>query len=483
MEFAVVDIETTGSHASGHGITEIAVVITNGTSILDRWETLVDPGVHVPRHITALTGIDDDMLAEAPTFEQIAEDLHSKLNGRVFVAHNVGFDHTFIREAFAAMGSPYKASQKLCTVRLARKMLPGHASYSLGNLCRDLGIDNKARHRAMGDAEATAELLHIMMNRPQAESIVQEVIKRGSREHWLPQHVPVDEYESLPSGPGVYRFLNESGKPLYIGMSHKVQHRVRSHFTGKLNSARRQAFLRDIRSIVAEPTGSTLMARLMEDVLIRTHMPLHNRAQKRWPVWWYVTSYNDRLGRMRLVAKKAAKSPGRQSIRFRSEVEARNWLFQFATQHDLEEELLGLGNMPSATEAKAGSRPTPGPYKAAHNLRMKTAWHQALNEKSKHEFALFAPGREEGESAIVHLVGGSPVAWGFSTLVIDEYGTWMEDVIPQPPSSTLDAIIAHAIQGMADGAYEFRQLRLFKKQSDQASDQFRWVSASVNEVV
>lgn len=467
MEFAVVDIETTGSHARGHGITEIAVVVTDGQQVLERWETLVDPGTPIPRHITALTGIDDDMLAGAPAFHQIADVLREKLEGRVFVAHNVGFDHTFIRDAFEAIGAPWRAAQRACSVRLARKLLPGHASYGLGNLCRDLGIENNARHRAMGDAEATATLLHLMMARPQAETVIADVIKRGSREHWLPQHVPVEDYERLPDTPGVYRFLDAGGKPLYIGMSHNVRHRVRSHFTGKLSSARRQAFLRDIRNIVAEPAGSTLLARLIEDVLIRTHMPLHNRAQKRWPVWWFVTPYKDRLGRMRLAAKKATKSPGGGAIRFRNEVEARNWLYQFAEKHELPEDLLGLGVMP-------GQEPAQVLDKHELNARMSEAWEAALESRSKNEFALLAPGREEGESAIVHLVGGSPVGWGFTTSPIDANGDWLDAVEPQPPSSTLDAIVNHALEGLAKRDKEFRSLRVLRCEAVDG-DQFRWV--------
>jgi DNA polymerase-3 subunit epsilon len=477
MEFAVVDIETTGSHARGHGITEIAVVVTDGRQILERWETLVDPGAPIPRHITTLTGIDDDMLAGAPAFHQIADTLREKLEGRVFVAHNVGFDHTFIRDAFEASGTPWRAAQRACSVRLARKLLPGHASYGLGNLCRDLGIENSARHRAMGDAEATATLLHLMMARPHAETIIADVIKRGSREHWLPQHVPVDDYERLPEGPGVYRFLDAGGKPLYIGMSHQVQHRVRSHFTGKLSSARRQAFLRDIRNIVAEPTGSTLLARLIEDVLIRAHMPLHNRAQKRWPVWWFVTPYKDRLGRLRLAAKKGTKSPGREAIRFRNEVEARNWLFRFAATHNLPEELLGLGVMPGQSQAI----PTDEAARGALNAAMADAWQTALADGSRNEFALLAPGREEGETAVVHLVGGSPQGWGFTTESIDATGSWLEAVEPQPPSSTLDAIVGHALEGLANRDREFRSLRLLRREPVN-QDQFRWVTGDPTEV-
>ena len=227
--FAIVDIETTGSHARGHGITEIAIVITNGRDVLDRWETLVDPGLQIPTHITKLTGIDDTMVESAPTFEAIADELEDWLDDAVFVAHNVGFDYAFIRGHFETMGRVWKRP-KLCTVRMARKLLPGHGSYSLGRICSDLGISNDARHRAMGDCAATVELFHRMMKTERDAEVVSSMLKRGERESWLPQHVPASDFERLPTKPGVYRFLDRKGTAIYIGMSHNVRHRVRTHF-------------------------------------------------------------------------------------------------------------------------------------------------------------------------------------------------------------------------------------------------------------
>ena len=303
--FAIVDIETTGSHARGHGITEIAVIITDGFSELDRWETLVDPGLPIPEHITKLTGIDDTMVAAAPTFEAIADELEDWLGDAIFVAHNVGFDYAFIRGHFETMGRIWKRP-KLCTVRMARKLLPGHGSYSLGRICTDLGIANNARHRAMGDCAATVALFHQMMQTERAEAVVQSMLKRGERESWLPQHVPASDFENLPLTAGVYRFLDRKGVPLYIGMSHNVRHRVRTHFNGDMASSRRQAFLRDIHRIEAEETGSVLLARLLEDELIRKHWPIHNRAQKSVAMRTAIIPYTDQKGFNRFHSETSA---------------------------------------------------------------------------------------------------------------------------------------------------------------------------------
>ena len=340
--YAIVDIETTGSHAKGHGITEIAVIITDGQQELERWESLIDPGLRIPLHITELTGITDEMVEAAPTFAAVADELEALLDDCVFVAHNVGFDYAFIRGHFETMGRVWKRP-KLCTVRLARKLLPGHASYSLGRICEDLGIANDARHRAMGDCAATTVLFHHMMNTERARDVVENMLKRGERESWLPQHVAASDFEALPTSPGVYKFLNQKGTPLYIGMSHNIRHRVRTHFNGSMKSARRQAFLRDIYRIEGETTGSVLMARLIEDELIRIHWPIHNRAQKSIPVRTALVAYTDQRGFTRLHLQRQRNV--KHAIRwFRKEEEARAWLYAQAVAFDLQPELLGLGS-------------------------------------------------------------------------------------------------------------------------------------------
>ena len=150
--YAIVDIETTGGHASANGITEIAICIHNGTTVVERYNTLINPGRDIPIYIQALTGISNEMVQNAPSFKQVSHEIYQMLNGHIFVAHNVNFDYSFLRYHLAAAGYELQAN-KLCTVRLTRKIIPGLPSYSLGRLCRHLGIDNESRHRAAGDAE------------------------------------------------------------------------------------------------------------------------------------------------------------------------------------------------------------------------------------------------------------------------------------------------------------------------------------------
>ena len=158
QEYGVVDIETTGGRKGLHAITEIAVVKVRGEKIINKWSTLVNPQRPIPPFITRLTGINDHMVADAPTFYEIAEALESQLEGVIFVAHNVGFDYGFIKAAYAGINRPFYLP-KICTVRSSKKTFPGLKSYALGNICAHLDIDLKQAHRALSDANATADLL------------------------------------------------------------------------------------------------------------------------------------------------------------------------------------------------------------------------------------------------------------------------------------------------------------------------------------
>jgi len=175
MLYAIVDIETTGNHATGNGITEIAIVIHNGTEILRCYETLVNPRAYIPRFVQSLTGITNEMVRTAPVFEEVAEEVYGLLQDKVFVAHNVGFDHTLVKQQLETAGYMLDV-KKLCTIRLSRRIVPGLQSYSLGKLCRQLGIGHTQQHRAAGDALATAKLFSWL-----AERDTQNIIGRTGR--------------------------------------------------------------------------------------------------------------------------------------------------------------------------------------------------------------------------------------------------------------------------------------------------------------
>lgn len=164
--FSIIDIETTGNSYKYGKITEIAIFQHNGQEITDSYSTLINPEIDIPYFITELTGIDNNMVKNAPKFYEVAKKVIELTTGTTFVAHNASFDYKFIKEEYARLGYNYDR-KTMCTVKLSRKLLPGHQSYSLGKLCSDLGIKINGRHRAAGDALATCHLFNILLKRNQ----------------------------------------------------------------------------------------------------------------------------------------------------------------------------------------------------------------------------------------------------------------------------------------------------------------------------
>ncbi|HZW70015.1 MAG TPA: exonuclease domain-containing protein, partial [Hanamia sp.] len=155
MLFAIVDIETTGGYAAANGIIEIAVFISDGEKILNEFHSLINPYYTIPRFIESLTGITNAMVENEKDFKSVAAELYDLLHDKIFVAHNVNFDYSFVNHHLLACGYQL-CCKKLCTVRLGRKIVPGLKGYGLGKICKHLGIEIEERHRAKGDARATA---------------------------------------------------------------------------------------------------------------------------------------------------------------------------------------------------------------------------------------------------------------------------------------------------------------------------------------
>lgn len=303
--YAIVDIETTGGHAAGNDITEIAIVLHDGEKIVQRFESLVKPDRSIPYYIQSLTGISNEMVAGAPRFEELAGPIHEMLKDHVFIAHNVNFDYSFVKHHLSAAGYELD-TQKLCTVRLSRKVFPGLPSYSLGNLCRQFGIGNQQRHRAGGDADATVKLFEHLLQNDAAQHISQFVRKKSS-EQSLPPHLSKEVVERLPYTPGVYYFHDIKGKVVYVGKAKNLKFRVRSHFTHNGAGRQRQDFLRNIHDITFEETGTELMAFILESVEIRRLWPEFNRSQKKFTPSFGLYRYEDRNGYIRLCIEKQKK--------------------------------------------------------------------------------------------------------------------------------------------------------------------------------
>lgn len=276
--FAIIDIETCGGKFEFRKgrIIEICILLHDGLSVVDKFSTLINPECHITSFYTNISGITNEMVADAPKFYEVAKRIHEMTRDCIFVAHNVGFDYGFVKEEFASLGFKYKRDT-LCTVRLSRKLIPGKKSYSLGNLCESLGIGNDARHRAEGDAVATAKLFDILM---QLKSANPQYKNQGVDELMVRRIDKIKKYvlDKLPESCGVYYFLNQDQQIIYIGKSTNMYQRAISHFNSKEQKGRKM--LNELYNVDHQETGSELIALLLEAEEIKKHKPEFNRLRK-----------------------------------------------------------------------------------------------------------------------------------------------------------------------------------------------------------
>ena len=303
--YSVVDIETTGNGYRGQKITEISIFIFDGEKIVDEFTSLVNPEQKIPHFITNLTGITDAMVRTAPKFYEIAKKIAEITKDTIFVAHNVNFDYNIIRDEFKSLGFDFKR-KKLCTVRLSRKIIPGLASYSLGNICSAEGIEIAARHRAKGDAEATVELFRRLIIRDHKFTI-NSFLNAKSREATLPPLLDKQVVDTLPEKHGVYYFKNEKKEVIYVGKANNIKQRVISHFYDKKKKERTMCL--ETADISYTETGSELIALLHESSEIKHLYPKFNRAQRKAGEAVGLFSYEDQKGILHLAFNRLKLTP------------------------------------------------------------------------------------------------------------------------------------------------------------------------------
>lgn len=276
--FAIIDIETCGgkfTYPNGR-ITEICILVHDGLQVTETFSSLINPECWISPYFTQLTGITNEMVQTAPTFAQVAKEIIRLTEDRIFVAHNAAFDYGFIKAEFTSMGYTYKRDT-LCTVRLSRKLLPGKVSYSLGNLCQSLGIPNLARHRAQGDATATAQLfeqlLFLKSQHPSYKNQGIEALMARKIDKIKPYIL-----NKIPETCGVYYFRNKTHDIIYVGKSKNMYNRAISHFNSKETKASK--LLHELHNADVVETGSELVALLLESEEIKRYKPRYNRKSK-----------------------------------------------------------------------------------------------------------------------------------------------------------------------------------------------------------
>ena len=409
--YAIVDIETTGGYAAANGITEISIQVFDGEKVIEQFETLINPKQIIPKYIQAFTGISNEMVQHAPSFEDVSEKIYTILQGNIFVAHSVNFDYSFIKNHLEFYGYTLN-TKKLCTVRLARQIFPGLPSYSLGNLCHSLEIELKNRHRAGGDANATVILFQKLLAND-SKNIIATSLHRHSKEQALPPNVPRKHFTQLPSTPGVYYFHDSKNKIIYVGKAKNIKKRVSSHFSNNSDSKQRQNFLRHTYGISFNSCGTELMASILEATEIKRLWPIFNQAQKQPEETYGIYLYEDQNGYLRLVIDKKRRHSS-PVCSFHYKVDVHNFLKKLIVRFNL---------CPRLSYIQIDNEKCTGMlenycFGACEQLEEATLYNervrQALNSlKERPSYIVFDKGLEEKQLSCIIVEKGSFVGMGY----------------------------------------------------------------------
>jgi len=352
------------------------------------------------------------MVKDAPTFSEVADKIMEMMEGMVFVAHNVNFDSGFLKREFADIGIKFD-KKKLCTVRLSKKIFPGFRSYGLGTLSNQLGITIEDRHRALGDAWATAKVMQLLIKND-SNDFIRYSLKKTSREATLPANLPKETFDQLPEKTGVYYFHDEKGRVVYVGKAKNIKSRIVGHFTGESSNGKR-LFHEKVHNISFELTGNELIALLLESQEIRRLWPEYNKIQKYTTANHGLYQYMDRLGYSRLTISRI--QPGTQAItNFRSLQEGRNFVNDWIKRFRLCPKLCGLQKAASECfDHKLGL--CDGACKgsiSADDYNKRVALAMLSLRDHKKTFAIIGPGRERLERSIVLVENGIYLGHGFA---------------------------------------------------------------------
>ncbi len=409
--YTVIDIETTGLSPKKEKITEIAIYVYDGEQIVDEFVSLVNPERPVPYFITRLTGITNEMLEDAPKFYEVAKKIVEITENRIFVAHNVDFDYNFIKEEFARLGFDFRR-KKLCTVKLSKKIIPGHKSYSLGKLTADLGISINGRHRAAGDAYATVQLFdYLLKTDAQSKPLIEEMTYHSIK--GLHPQFDKKVLDELPEKIGVYYFYNERNELIYIGKSINIRKRVLQHLSNsKTDKAIRMRS--QIVNILFELTGSELVALLLESDEIKKHKPIFNRAQRRSVFQYGIYSFYDENNYLRFEIRNN-NGNDLPLTSFSSLQSAKSNLSSFCEQFELCQKLCGLYDTQAACfhygikqcfGACIGEELPETYNKRAKNLIQKF-------EYGGDNFLIFDKGRTPEEKSVIKIENGKYCGFGY----------------------------------------------------------------------
>ena len=292
--FSVIDVETTGLSAKSNHIIEIGIVKVKNLKIIDRYETLVNPGTTIPSFITQFTGISNEDVFDAPYFEDVLEEIKEFVDDSIISGHNFSFDSSFLKYEFMRNGSEPLYNEQLCTLKLARRMFPDLRSKSLASVTKHLKLRSKSAHRALSDAEVTAraliKMIKLLKKDSKIESINELIVYQTSAitiKNTKVKESLKEDVSSVPNAPGIYYFLNNREKIIYVGKAKSLRDRIRSYFSPTAPKKAKR-IITQARSLKIEITNTELTALLTEAEAIKKAKPKHNYQLKKYGLKYFL---------------------------------------------------------------------------------------------------------------------------------------------------------------------------------------------------
>ncbi|TSE09528.1 MULTISPECIES: exonuclease domain-containing protein [Aquimarina] len=336
--YAILDIETTGGKYNEEGITEIAIYKFDGHSVIDQFISLINPERPIQPFVANLTGINNQMLRNAPKFYEVAKRIVEITTDCVIVAHNASFDYRILKTEFSRLGFEFER-QSLCTVELSKKLIPDQESYSLGKLVRGLGIPLSDRHRANGDALATVKLFKLLLSKDLEKTIITDTVRTETKRQVDDKLLKL--IEQAPNATGVYYMHREDGTIIYIGKSKNIKKRLNQHFTNDNRKSKR--IQEEVVTVTHEITGSELLALLKESEEIKRNKPRYNRALRKTKFDQALYHFTDDNGYINLTVGKV-DSKKNSITTFSNRQQAKSYMHRWTEEYNLCQKLMGLDN-------------------------------------------------------------------------------------------------------------------------------------------
>ena len=411
LEFAVIDIETSGGKPKDSRIIEIAIVIHDGQNIIEEYQTLVNPEKKIDWYVSKLTGISNKDVEKAPKFFEVAKTIHKLITDRVFVAHNIGFDYPIVRNEFKSLGLDLRLPH-MCTIQTSRVLIPGLESYGLKNLSQHLEISLTNHHRAMDDTMATVEILKHLYSLDKNQ--LSTFIKNDVNPTVLNPNLDLNAFDDIPNKTGIYFFYNQKDELIYIGKSIHIKKRIEQHLKNdKTDKAIRMRS--EIARIKYKLTGSELLSLLMESELIKKEQPIYNKAQRANQFNYGLYSYLDGKGYLNLTVKKN-NSTEKPIQTFTTSTSAKSHLEGWVKSHQLCQKLGGLYTSNSGCfnysinecDGACIGKETAEQYNSKVNTLI-----EELNFNHR-SFIILDKGKIKTESSFVVIENGDYIGYGFA---------------------------------------------------------------------